>query len=76
MRSVPPRAQSALASDGATLYMGLRCVDGVPDRLRAEARREEGGADTLEWMESALVRHHAGAWRLVLLHSTRVRTDR
>lgn len=35
----------------------------------------ERGADTLDWVESALFRKHAGAWRLVLLHSTRLRED-
>jgi hypothetical protein len=32
-----------------------------------------GGADTLQWVESALFRNEAGEWRMVLLHSTRVR---
>jgi ketosteroid isomerase-like protein len=31
------------------------------------------GADTLRWVESAIFRHQGGAWKLALLHSTRVR---
>lgn len=35
--------------------------------------RGERGADTLHWVESALFRKHDGAWRMALLHSTRIR---
>jgi hypothetical protein len=31
------------------------------------------GADTLRWVESAVLRNEGGTWKLALLHSTRVR---
>jgi hypothetical protein len=31
------------------------------------------GADTLHWIESAVLRREGNSWRMVLLHSTRVR---